>query len=237
MDEAAIARRPQIHSRVISKWREVLSADQVAGFEEAYGELISGLGYELERARLSVPDVIDASGWFTDGGVQLDTEVDAIELTWPEQGQFTEGTPHRPLEDGVDVRLLVDGVSIRPTVCFEGAYSFAVPSGAKRVRLKSSHVVAVDPEAPHPGASRSVRVKVREVVIRSRVGEFVIPADDPRLVSGWHDAERPGAGLWRWADGSADLPWGGVEGPAVLTVRTLGFSEHAVAQGVMASSG
>ncbi len=46
MDEATIATRPQIHSRTISKWREVLSAAQIAPFESAHGDLIRELGYE-----------------------------------------------------------------------------------------------------------------------------------------------------------------------------------------------
>jgi hypothetical protein len=47
----------------------------------------------------------------------------------------------------------------------------------------------------------------------------VIPADDPRLVAGWHEIEHSGLGLWRWTDGSGELPWAGVTGPAVVTVQ------------------
>ncbi|HBK07852.1 MAG TPA: hypothetical protein DDZ81_18695 [Acetobacteraceae bacterium] len=47
MDDAAIAERPQITSRRISKWREMLSAPQIARFEDLYGDLITELGYEL----------------------------------------------------------------------------------------------------------------------------------------------------------------------------------------------
>ena len=46
MDDTAMAERPQIQSRTISKWREILSAAQIAHFEERYGDLIKGLGYE-----------------------------------------------------------------------------------------------------------------------------------------------------------------------------------------------
>jgi hypothetical protein len=49
MDDAAIASRPQIHSRDISKWRAFLTAGQVAQFEALYGDLIVGLGYRLAR--------------------------------------------------------------------------------------------------------------------------------------------------------------------------------------------
>ena len=47
MDAADIASRPQIHSREISKWRSMLSPDQVARFEAAHGDLIRDLGYDL----------------------------------------------------------------------------------------------------------------------------------------------------------------------------------------------
>src|SRR5262249_25577265 len=47
MDDASLAMRPQVHSRVLSKWNSILSADQVARFEADYGDLIRELGYEL----------------------------------------------------------------------------------------------------------------------------------------------------------------------------------------------
>jgi hypothetical protein len=46
MDEVAIAARPQIHSRTISKWRDILQADQIAKFEASHRDLIRRLGYE-----------------------------------------------------------------------------------------------------------------------------------------------------------------------------------------------
>lgn len=46
MDDAAIAARPQIQSRSLSKWRSLLSSDQVAAFEHRYGDLIVALGYD-----------------------------------------------------------------------------------------------------------------------------------------------------------------------------------------------
>lgn len=47
MDDAAIAANPHIHSRELSKWRNMLSAEQVRRFEQRYGDVISTLGYEL----------------------------------------------------------------------------------------------------------------------------------------------------------------------------------------------
>jgi hypothetical protein len=45
MDEATIAARPQIHSRTISRWRDILPADQIARFEASHRDLIRRLGY------------------------------------------------------------------------------------------------------------------------------------------------------------------------------------------------
>jgi hypothetical protein len=56
----------------------------------------------------------------------------------------------------------------------------------------------------------------------------VIAADDPRLTTGWHDAERLGTALWRWTDGSAELPWSGVSGLAVVTVRCMTLAEYPI---------
>jgi hypothetical protein len=47
MGDDGIAARPQIHSRSVSKWRDVLSAVQVAEFEASYSDVITRLGYAL----------------------------------------------------------------------------------------------------------------------------------------------------------------------------------------------
>lgn len=65
MDDAAIAERPQIHSRTTSKWRDVLSATQIARFEERHGDLIRELGYELAGAIPSFLENQDASAPLT----------------------------------------------------------------------------------------------------------------------------------------------------------------------------
>jgi len=125
--------------------------------------------------------------------------------------------------------LSVDGVSFRPTVMAEGMRCFVVPAGAKRVSLESRRGVQADPRAPYLGAGRCLGVRVSEVVIAARAGEVVIPADDPRLVTGWHESESAGAEIWRWTDGAAELPWADVWGPAVVTVYYTTLGEYPVA--------
>jgi hypothetical protein len=45
MDDATVARNPHIHSRQLSKWRDILSPLQVASFKQRYGSLMTRLGY------------------------------------------------------------------------------------------------------------------------------------------------------------------------------------------------
>lgn len=47
MDDQAVADNPHIHSRQLSKWRDVLTAEEIADFEARYGALITRLGYRL----------------------------------------------------------------------------------------------------------------------------------------------------------------------------------------------
>jgi hypothetical protein len=121
-----------------------------------------------------------------------------------------------------EVWLLSDGATICPTAASQGIYTFVVPSGRRRVGLESRF------GASRLGDTRRLGVRVSEIAIRSNAGEVVIAADDPSLTMGWYDAERDGTALWRWTDGSAELPWPGVSGPAVVTVRCVTLSEYVI---------
>jgi hypothetical protein len=227
MDDATIATRPQIHSRIISKWRDVLSADQIVSFEASHGDLIRELGYQLTAAALRFPEAGEADEWFSDTEASLATDVGEVRLVWPGLAQSAEEFGKiATMTRSADVRLMAHGVTIRPTVSRQGTYSFVVPPGAKRVSLVSRRGVPADPRAPYLGVGRCLGVRVSEIAIESRAGEVVIPADDPRLITGWHDAEQSGLGLWRWTDGSAELPWAGVSGPAVVTVHCTTLGEY-----------
>ena len=49
MDDAGLAANPHIHSRTLSKWRELLSPAQLRAFELRYGDLLHRLGYPSEE--------------------------------------------------------------------------------------------------------------------------------------------------------------------------------------------
>lgn len=48
MSDDQVAHNKHIHSRAVSRWREVLSTDEVKSFERRYGDIIVTLGYQLE---------------------------------------------------------------------------------------------------------------------------------------------------------------------------------------------
>jgi hypothetical protein len=223
MDHAAIAGRPQIYSRTISKWRDLLSAAQIARFEERHGDLIRALGYEPAGAVPSILEHADAHARLIHASTSRATDADAIKPIWSRLEHLPEERSYTPTvattTQDAEIRLSADGAAIRPTTANQGTYTFVVPSGRARVRLESRFSIADDPRAPCLGDPRRLGVRVSEIAIRSDGGEVVFAADDPRLTTGWHDAERLGTALWRWTDGSAELPWSGVSGPAVVTVR------------------
>jgi hypothetical protein len=245
MDDATVSDRLQIHSRKISKWRDVLTPAQVAHFEASHGDLIRELGYELSGATWNVPEIPQLPktnpGRPKDAGQLTEKEATArvatsrtpvpaadsgVRLVGSRPAQSAEEHSNPPVAvkttQDAGIRLCADGAFIRPTAASHGAYTFVVPSGRQRVRLESHHGVSVDPRARRRG------VRVSEVAIRSDAGEVVIAADDPRLTTGWHDAEHAGTTWWRWTNGSAELPWTGVSGPAVVTVRCGTLAEYSI---------
>ena len=227
MSDTAMADRPQVFSRAISKWRDVLSAAQIARFEERHGGLLRQLGYEAASTaghRLG-PDIplIDAAQAPTRGG-------DEVEFIWLRLAHQLEGRSYTTtgtkttLDPGL--RLSADGATIPPIATERGTYSFVVPSGTEQLRLESRFDIAVDPKGSRLGETRRLGVRVREIAVRSDADEVVIVADDPRLTSGWHAAEREGLALWRWTDGSAKVPWINPSRPTIVVIRCLPLREY-----------
>jgi hypothetical protein len=228
MDDAAIGERPQIQSRTISKWRNVLPAAQIARFEECYGDLIRTLGYQPAGTVPSRLDNKDVSACAIDRRTPLPAAGDAVKPigSRPEERGYIPAAGKITQDAGI--RLSADGAAIRPTAISQDTYSFVVPSGRRRVRLESRFGILVDPSAPDLSDTSRLGVRVSKIAIRSDAGEVVIAADDPRLITGWHDAEHMGSAWWRWTDGSAELPWAGVAGPAVVTVRCGTLAEYSI---------
>jgi hypothetical protein len=232
MDDVAIGERPQIQSRTISKWRGVLPAAQIARFEESYGDLIRTLGYEPAGAAHSHLENKHVSACAIHVRTSPAAAGDAVKPIGSRPEQRPKERGHTPavgkITRDAGIRLSADGAAIRPTAISQGTYSFVVSSGRRRVRLESRFGIPVDPSAPNLSDISRLGVRVSEIAIRSDAGEVVIAADDPRLTTGWHDAEHAGTTWWRWTDGSAELPWVGVSGPAVVTVRCGTLAEYSI---------
>ena len=118
-----------------------------------------------------------------------------------------------------DIHLTADGQALRPVSRQEGTIGFAVPAGVRSVSLDSRYFIPVDIASPWLGDTRRLGLRVSEIHIRSDAGEMVLAADDPRLTTGWYDAESQDGATWRWTDGAAYLPMAGVSGAAVVTIR------------------
>lgn len=232
MDDAAIAERPQIYSRTLSKWRDILSATQIVRFEACHGDLIRDLGYEPAGF---VPGLLankDASAWPTQVGMPNATQRDQVKpirsaLARPFGERGVTPTAGKTTQSA-ELWLSADGAVVRPVTSTKGTYGFVVPPGSRRIRLESRTGNPTASAPPRSGDSRRLGVPVSTIAIRSDVGEIVIAADHPSLTTGWYDAERVGTEVWRWTDGSAELPWAGVSGPAIVTVRCMTLAEYPV---------
>ena len=111
------------------------------------------------------------------------------------------------LTDDPDLRLRVADRALRP-VRVDDALAFALPPGARSVRLLSRSAVPAEIRVADPD-HRRLGVAVAHLAADGPQPVAVVPGE------GWHAAE---AG-WRWTDGDAALT---LRGPAThLTLRLL----------------
>jgi hypothetical protein len=246
MNEANIASRPQIHSREISKWRDVLSAAQVARFEALHGGLIQELGYELAGADPGFAYPGGADFLLTHAYDPPAIDVGKLTLTWGElalnclvpcEPETAPSAPARVEGAYIDVWLSVDGVACRPAAFRDGTYSFVVPPGTRRVRLETRYAALVTSRASSLSDADEPGVRVSQIAIRSNAGEVVIPADDPRLGASRAVVGSPDLALSSRTDDSVEIPWAGVSGAVVVMVRCTGASHHPFGAGKVADGG
>lgn len=142
----------------------------------------------------------------------------SVELGWQ--------IPVPVLIENPDLHIVVDGKRIQPTSDRGARYVFMVPAGAKSVTLASRFCIPADKMVPGLRDTRRLGVSVDWMAIRSSTSETIMPADHPALTTGWNEAERDGAAMWRWTDGAASIPWDGVDGSAVLTIRCTPVGQY-----------
>lgn len=122
-----------------------------------------------------------------------------------------------------DLRLIVDGTVVRPHAQAEGRYQFAVPLGARSLRLLSRHFLPADIR-PTTDDWRRLGVAIASMVLRTDSETREIAIDDPALARGWHAPERGDGALWRWTDGDAALPSDCLDGGTLeVRVRATGL--------------
>jgi hypothetical protein len=130
---------------------------------------------------------------------------------------------HRRTGDAA-LRLQVAGRLIEGTsVASSGAATtsrFAVPPGARRVRLRSrSTVPSQIPHARRDGRTLDERT-LGVAVTRLEWNGTVVALDDARLGAGWHPPEPDrAAARWRWTEGDAELRLDGEGGVLLVTAR------------------
>jgi hypothetical protein len=107
-----------------------------------------------------------------------------------------------------DLRLIVDGQTVRPDI--EGStWRFALPDGAREIRLASRSVVPA-----FVSAESADHRRIGVAVAGLRVDGEEVQAGDPRRASGWHEAEED----WQWTNGDAGLACAGARRVEVTLV-------------------
>jgi hypothetical protein len=100
-----------------------------------------------------------------------------------------------------ELRLMVDGVARHPERLDGDVLRFAVPAGARELRIVSRSAVLADLD-PENGDRRRLGVCVRGLSLRSGAGARDIPLDHVALATGFHAFEAS----HRWTTGDAALP-------------------------------
>ena len=115
-----------------------------------------------------------------------------------------EVTPHPATASDPELRIVVNGCTLRPVATKDGLHIFVLRNGITRVRLVSRAGAPTDVR-PWLNDRRRLGVCIERIVLRSPSSVHEIPVDHPDLSKGWWEAERNGAYLGRWTDGDAEL--------------------------------
>ena len=125
------------------------------------------------------------------------------------------------------------GRTIKPVFSDSDRVIFALPHGAREVRLVSR---AQSPTEARPwlGDRRRLGVRVKRIVLRGTNEARKVPVDHPDITQGWWAVEQDGPMMSRWTDGEAALPLPAMRGHVVLEIQLAGamiFVEDAVSVG------
>ena len=174
----------------------------------------------------------DSERWKTDACAPLATAPAELEPIWRRLADRSEqiGYPVPTIQavGDADLHVVADGRVIRPTADSDSRYVFAIPAGVQSVSLKSRFAIPADRMIASQRDTRRLGVCVNWIAIRSGAEDKFLPADHPALQAGWNEIERDDKMIWRWTDGSAAIPWDGVPGATVLTVRCFPMEQYPI---------
>jgi len=163
--------------------------------------------------------------WHTDSCAPLATEEGEVEPIWLRLRDRAVALGFQPpvVNTTTDsaLRVLADGVAVRPAREEGRKVTFLLPRGADELTLVSRFGLP-GAYAPYRNDHRRLGVAIERIVITDGTAEEVIPADAPGLVHGWHPAERESANVWRWTDGCARVNLGWVGRPLLVTLHLTG---------------
>jgi hypothetical protein len=124
-----------------------------------------------------------------------------------------------------DLHLRVDGQVLRAEAKTGGVLRFALPQGARELRIVSRAACPAMEGAAWGGDRRMLGVALSGLRLRGADGTVLeVPLADASLRQGFHAVEDSGGAAYRWTDGEAVLPgrWlAGFAGTAVTLELTL----------------
>jgi hypothetical protein len=119
------------------------------------------------------------------------------------------------------------GRTVKPVVSNSDRIIYALPRGAREVRLLS-HAQSPTAARPWPDDRRRLGVPVKRIVLRSAEEMREVPIDHPDLTRGWWAVERDGPMISRWTDGEAVLPLPAMRGHVILELHLAGAMTFAL---------
>jgi Hint domain len=124
-----------------------------------------------------------------------------------------------------DLVLMADRQLIRPSLIDNRTVSFAVPAGAKRLRLLSRSAVPAA-IADRGGDQRRLGVAIARVTFKADGASREVRPHDASLHVGFYAPERRLWHTWRWTDGAAELPHQPTPDPITVEVRICGTVKY-----------
>jgi hypothetical protein len=170
--------------------------------------------------------IAGARSWSQDFCAKLRLDPSVVEPIWRRLADRAaalgfSAPAEAPSEADPELWLELGGKRVPGTTIRPGHHLFALPAdippGTLRLR---SEVARPSDRTPWLNDRRRLGIPVERILLHRGAEITEFPLDHPTLATGWWQAERDGARLWRWTDGNAALPVAG--GTQMIEIRTTG---------------